>query len=114
MSFSTVIEIEYSDESIQVDLELKKDDVLHVLNSDGIHHDVYADLLQLFVEKRTELHLHPIYCFELLEKISSLFPEVNFLSRGLGEEYIFTWVSAFENGTTSFKNLAWENENPFI
>jgi hypothetical protein len=114
MSFFTVVEIEYLDESIKIDIASKKDEVLSILTNDGVHSDVLTDLQLLFEEQKSEFNLHPVYCFELIEKMSTIFPEVSFSSRGLGEEYIFTWVSLFENGITSFKNLAWENENPFL
>ena len=114
MSFSTVVEIEFYGESEGLDIESRKSNILKILEKDGIHADVYTDLVELFKEQKHHFNLHPVYCFELLEKVSNLFPESDFSSRGLGEEYIFTWVSLFENGETSFKNLAWDNENPFI
>ncbi|WP_293743448.1 hypothetical protein [uncultured Acinetobacter sp.] len=114
MSFFTELQVRYTDFD-KIDLSSQKNKILEILANDGIHEDVYDSLVNAFNNDKEEgLNVDPIYCLELIEKISALFPESNFECRGLGEEYFYTWILCIENGQVTFKNQPWESENPFI
>ena len=113
MSFYTSIEIVYLNDE-EIHLDSFKTEILTILKQDAIHFDVYSNLKNLFENNKSDFNLDAVYCYELLQKVSKLFPEVSFSSRGLGEELIFTWVCVFEDGKISFQNLAWETDNPLI
>ncbi|ENL1823008.1 hypothetical protein AB4U73_003507, partial [Acinetobacter baumannii] len=81
---------------------------------DSIHEDVYNALVDAFSNGQAGLNVDPVYCLELIEKITALFPNANFECRGLGEEYFYTWILCVENGQIIFSSKPWETENPFI
>ena len=113
MSFYTELHIRFT-QFDEIDLSTQKQNILNLLAQDAIHQDIYQDLITAFTDGKSYLNVDPIYCLELIEKISALFPESNFECRGLGEEYFYTWILCIENGQVIFKNQPWESENPFI
>lgn len=46
------------------------------------------------------------------EKIATLFPNIIFQARGIGEEFIHTWIMFIENGEIIYANKPWENNYP--
>ncbi|MDH0031877.1 MULTISPECIES: hypothetical protein [unclassified Acinetobacter] len=113
MSFSTKLQVRYTDFD-EVDLSFQKNKILEILANDGIHEDVYSDLVNAFNHGEESINIDPVYCLELIEKISTLFSGKNFECRGLGDEYFYTWILCVENGQIIFKNQPWESENPFV
>ncbi|MDC5326959.1 hypothetical protein ACT4YF_03475 [Acinetobacter baumannii] len=97
-----------------MDLSTEKQNILEILTEDSIHEDVYNALVDAFSNGQAGLNVDPVYCLELIEKITALFPNANFECRGLGEEYFYTWILCVENGQIIFSSKPWETENPFI
>lgn len=113
MSFYTELQVRYTDFDT-IDLSTEKQKILEILTEDSIHEDVYNALVDAFSDGLAHLNIDPIYCLELIEKITALFPNANFECRGLGEEYFYTWILCVENGQIIFSSKPWETENPFI
>ncbi|MFV5440876.1 hypothetical protein VXP84_14550 [Acinetobacter oleivorans] len=113
MSFYTELQVRYTDFDT-IDLSTKKQKILEILTEDSIHEDVYGDLVHAFSDGQAGLNVDPVYCLQLIEKITALFPNANFECRGLGEEYFYTWILCVENGQIIFSSKPWETENPFI
>jgi hypothetical protein len=113
MSFYTELQVRYTDFDT-IDLSTEKQNILEILTEDSIHEDVYNALVDAFSNGQAGLNVDPVYCLELIEKITSLFPNANFECRGLGEEYFYTWILCVENGQIIFSSKPWETENPFI
>ncbi|WP_335980287.1 hypothetical protein [Acinetobacter pittii] len=113
MSFYTELQVRYTDFDT-IDLSTEKQKILEILTEDSIHEDVYGDLVHAFSDGQAGLNVDPVYCLELIEKITALFPNANFECRGLGEEYFYTWILCVENGQIIFSSKPWETENPFI
>ncbi|EOE4642423.1 hypothetical protein ACKBW9_002942 [Acinetobacter baumannii] len=113
MSFYTELQIRYTDFDT-IDLSTEKQNILEILTEDSIHEDVYNALVDAFSNGQAGLNVDPVYCLELIEKITALFPNANFECRGLGEEYFYTWILCVENGQIIFSSKPWETENPFI
>ena len=113
MSFYTELQVRYTDFDT-IDLSTEKQKILEILTEDSIHEDVYGDLVEAFTNGHAGLRIDSVYCLELIEKITALFPNANFECRGLGEEYFYTWVLCVENGQIIFSSKPWETENPFI
>lgn len=113
MSFYTELQVRYTDFDT-IDLSTEKQKILEILTEDSIHEDVYGDLVDAFANEQAGLNVHPVYCLQLIEKITALFPNANFECRGLGEEYFYTWILCVENGQIIFSSKPWESENPFI
>ena len=113
MSFYTELQVRYTDFDT-IDLSTEKQKILEILTEDSIHEDVYGDLVEAFTNEQAGLNVHPVYCLQLIEKITALFPNANFECRGLGEEYFYTWILCVENGQIIFSSKPWESENPFI
>ncbi|MEJ7565028.1 hypothetical protein WKI25_09535 [Acinetobacter baumannii] len=113
MSFYTELQVRYTDFDT-IDLSTEKQNILEILTEDSIHEDVYNALVDAFSNGQAGLNVDPVYCLELIEKITALFPNANFECRGLGEEYFYTWILCVENGHIIFSSKPWETENPFI
>ncbi|MDX8157112.1 hypothetical protein SLJ62_16330 [Acinetobacter pittii] len=113
MSFYTELQVRYTDFDT-IDLSTEKQKILEILTEDSIHEDVYGDLVHAFSDGQAGLNVDPVYCLQLIEKITALFPNANFECRGLGEEYFYTWILCAENGQIIFSSKPWETENPFI
>ncbi|MFV5389629.1 hypothetical protein [Acinetobacter baumannii] len=113
MSFYTELQVRYTDFDT-IDLSTEKQNILEILTEDSIHEDVYNALVDTFSNGQAGLNVDPVYCLELIEKITALFPNANFECRGLGEEYFYTWILCVENGQIIFSSKPWETENPFI
>ncbi|MFX5708277.1 hypothetical protein ABTE34_12175 [Acinetobacter baumannii] len=113
MSFYTELQVRYTDFDT-IDLSTEKQNILEILTEDSIHEDVYNALVDAFSNGQAGLNVDPVYCLELIEKITALFPNANFECRGLGEEYFYTWILCVENGQFIFSSKPWETENPFI
>ncbi|HGQ7176433.1 TPA: hypothetical protein ACL1O8_001920 [Acinetobacter baumannii] len=113
MSFYTELQARYTDFDT-IDLSTEKQNILEILTEDSIHEDVYNALVDAFSNGQAGLNVDPVYCLELIEKITALFPNANFECRGLGEEYFYTWILCVENGQIIFSSKPWETENPFI
>ncbi|MFW6764562.1 hypothetical protein ACODTN_17390 [Acinetobacter pittii] len=113
MSFYTELQVRYTDFDT-IDLSTEKQKILEILTEDSIHEDVYGALVDAFSDGQAGLNVDPVYCLELIEKITALFPNANFECRGLGEEYFYTWILCVENGQIIFSSKPWETENPFI
>ncbi len=113
MSFYTELQVRYTDFDT-IDLSTEKQNILEILTEDSIHEDVYGDLVHAFSDGQAGLNVDPVYCLQLIEKITALFPNANFECRGLGEEYFYTWILCVENGQIIFSSKPWETENPFI
>lgn len=113
MSFYTELQVRYTDFDT-IDLSTEKQNILEILTEDSIHEDVYNALVDAFSNGQAGLNGDPVYCLELIEKITALFPNANFECRGLGEEYFYTWILCVENGQIIFSSKPWETENPFI
>ena len=113
MSFYTEPQVRYTDFDT-IDLSTEKQKILEILTEDSIHEDVYGDLVHAFSDAQAGLNVDPVYCLQLIEKITALFPNANFECRGLGEEYFYTWILCVENGQIIFSSKPWETENPFI
>lgn len=113
MSFYTELQVRYTD-CDTIDLSTEKQNILEILTEDSIHEDVYNALVDAFSNGQAGLNVDPVYCLELIEKITALFPNANFECRGLGEEYFYTWILCVENGQIIFSSKPWETENPFI
>ncbi|HCA5186691.1 hypothetical protein OHW01_13665 [Acinetobacter baumannii] len=113
MSFYTELQVRYTDFDT-IDLSTEKQNILEILTEDSIHEDVYNALVDAFSNGQAGLNVDPVYCLELIEKITTLFPNANFECRGLGEEYFYTWILCVENGQIIFSSKPWETENPFI
>ncbi|CAA0275153.1 hypothetical protein RG384_003277 [Acinetobacter baumannii] len=113
MSFYTELQVRYTDFDT-IDLSTEKQNILEILTEDSIHEDVYNALVDAFSNGQADLNVDPVYCLELIEKITALFPNANFECRGLGEEYFYTWILCVENGQIIFSSKPWETENPFI
>ncbi len=113
MSFYTELQVRYTDFDT-IDLSTEKQKILEILKEDSIHEDVYGALVDAFSDGQAGLHIDPIYCEIIIEKITALFPNANFECRGLGEEYFYTWILCVENGQIIFSSKPWETENPFI
>ncbi|MFW6526892.1 hypothetical protein [Acinetobacter baumannii] len=113
MSFYTELQVRYTDFDT-IDLSTEKQNILEILTEDSIHEDVYNALVDAFSNDQAGLNVDPVYCLELIEKITALFPNANFECRGLGEEYFYTWILCVENGQIIFSSKPWETENPFI
>ncbi|HAV5577917.1 TPA: hypothetical protein JI117_14290 [Acinetobacter baumannii] len=113
MSFYTELQVRYTDFDT-IDLSTEKQNILEILTEDSIHEDVYNALVDAFSNGQAGLNVDPVYCLELIEKITALFPNANFECRGLGEEYFYKWILCVENGQIIFSSKPWETENPFI
>ena len=113
MSFYTELQVRYTDFDT-IDLSTEKQNILEILSEDSIYEDVYNALVDAFSNGQAGLNVDPVYCLELIEKITALFPNANFECRGLGEEYFYTWILCVENGQIIFSSKPWETENPFI
>ncbi|PPC03149.1 hypothetical protein SOI76_18060 [Acinetobacter pittii] len=113
MSFYTELQVRYTDFDT-IDLSTEKQEILEILKEDSIHEDVYGNLVDAFSDGQAGLNVDPVYCLQLIEKITALFPNANFECRGLGEEYFYTWILCVENGQIIFSSKPWETENPFI
>lgn len=113
MSFYTELQVRYTDFDT-IDLSTEKQKILEILTEDSIHEDVYGDLVHAFSDGQAGLNVDPVYCLQLIEKITALFPNANFECRGLGEEYFYTWILCVENGQIIFSSKPWETENPFM
>ncbi|HEN9588252.1 hypothetical protein [Acinetobacter baumannii] len=113
MSFYTELQVRYTDFDT-IDLSTEKQNILEILTEDSIHEGVYNALVDAFSNGQAGLNVDPVYCLELIEKITALFPNANFECRGLGEEYFYTWILCVENGQIIFSSKPWETENPFI
>ena len=113
MSFYTELQVRYTDFDT-IDFSTEKQKILEILTEDSIHEDVYGDLVHAFSDGQAGLNVDPVYCLQLIEKITALFPNANFECRGLGEEYFYTWILCVENGQIIFSSKPWETENPFI
>ncbi len=113
MSFYTELQVRYTDFDT-IDLSTEKQNILEILTEDSTHEDVYNALVDAFSNGQAGLNVDPVYCLELIEKITALFPNANFECRGLGEEYFYTWILCVENGQIIFSSKPWETENPFI
>lgn len=113
MSFYTELQFRYTDFDT-IDLSTEKQKILEILTEDSIHEDVYGALVDAFSDGQASLNVDPVYCLQLIEKITPLFPNANFECRGLGEEYFYTWILCVENGQIIFSSKPWETENPFI
>ncbi|WP_284088608.1 hypothetical protein [Acinetobacter pittii] len=109
----TELQVRYTDFDT-IDLSTEKQKILEILTEDSIHEDVYGDLVHAFSDGQAGLNVDPVYCLQLIEKITALFPNANFECRGLGEEYFYTWILCVENGQIIFSSKPWETENPFI
>lgn len=83
MSFYTELQVRYTDFDT-IDLSTEKQNILEILTEDSIHEDVYNALVDAFSNGQAGLNVDPVYCLELIEKITALFPNANFECRGLG------------------------------
>jgi hypothetical protein len=92
------------------DLEPLKQDILRQLNRDGIHHDVYEDLMAAFRDGRGHFRVHAAYLVDLLDKIAPMIPAVSFHARGLGEDFRHTWVAEYKEGKRIYSQGPWDYE----
>ncbi|MFW1953510.1 hypothetical protein [Acinetobacter beijerinckii] len=113
MSFYTELHIRFT-QFDEIDLSTQKQNILNLLAQDAIHQDIYQDLITAFTDGKSYLNVDPIYCFQLTKQIISLFPNANIECRGLGEEFLYTWILCVEDGSIIFSNQPWENENPYV
>jgi len=101
MSFYTELQVRYTDFDT-IDLSTEKQKILEILTEDSIHEDVYDALVDAFTNGHAGLRIDSVYCLELIEKITALFPNANFECRGLGEEYFYTWILCVVKMARSF------------
>lgn len=113
MSFYTELQIRYT-QFDEIDLSTQKQNIFRMLAQNAIHEDTYHDLIKAFTDGKSSINVDPIYCFQLVEYIISLFPNANIECRGLGEEFLYTWVLCVEDGNIIFSSKPWESENPYL
>jgi hypothetical protein len=85
-----------------------KDKILAQLDRDGIHHDVYQDVLDAFTNSRGHFRVHPAYLLSLMDALAPMFPDIPFDARGLGEEFRCTWVAEYRDGRRVFTEGPWD------
>lgn len=112
MSFYTELHITNNNFE-EIDISEHKQKILEILKEDAIYEDVYLDLLNAFSEGKADFAVHSLYLFELLVKIVPLLPQASFESRGLGEEFFYTWILCVEDGKIIYRNEPWNTPNPF-
>ncbi|MEG0483075.1 MAG: hypothetical protein RR569_08185 [Acinetobacter sp.] len=112
MSFYTELHI-HNNEFEDIDISIHKQKILEILKEDGIYEELFEDLVKAFHEGKADFAVHSLYLFELLVKIVPLLPQASFESRGLGEEFFFTWILCVEEGQIIYRNEPWNTPNPF-
>ncbi len=107
MSYHTILQIEnIGDEPIDID-ELG-DQILTMLDRDGIHHDLLSDLQDAFETGEGVCSVHSGYLLELLGDVAAIAPQANFSVRCLGEEFRHTWIREFSEGMAVFVAGPWD------
>lgn len=106
MSFFSTLQIQYSDDPIDIDSQSEK--ILKILKEDGIHSDVFVDLKAAFENTAGDLSIGSIYLLGLIESVAQMFPNSPFHARCLGEEFRYTWIREFENGSPVFSAGPWD------
>ena len=92
------------------DLVALKSKILAQLDRDGIHHDVYKDITELFATGHAYFRLHPLYLLQLMDALSEMFPSVSVDARALGEAFRETWVAEYREGKRTFTQGPWGYE----
>ena len=82
--------------------------ILEQLDRDRIHHDVYEDILDAFTKGRGHFRVHSAYLLNLVDALASMFPNLPFDARGLGEEFRHTWVAEYRDGVRVFTQGPWD------
>jgi len=100
MSFATFLEIQYVENSINIDAI--SEDVEKLLTDNGIHKDVVSDLRAAFEGQETMFNVSASFLAFLIERIAALQPSTSFHARGRGEELRDVWVREFEGGEVIF------------
>ena len=108
MSFYTALEIAYTGDWEPPDIDTVSEKILHLLDSDGIHHDVLQNIRVAFDTGKADFFVHAAYLAQLIQSISEFFPNCSFEARGLGEEFRNTWVRSFEDGKLIFEVGPWD------
>jgi len=107
MSFDSDLEIFFVDDEVP-DLGALRGKILAQLDRDGIHHDVYKDIVEAFAKGRGHFRVHPAYLLHLMDALAPLFPNAPFDARGLGEEFRGTWVAEYREGRRIFTQGPWD------
>lgn len=108
MSFYTALEIVCTGDADLPDMNAVSGDILKVLDTDGIHHDVLQGVRQAFETGQADLFVHAAYLVQLMESVAKLLPTYSFEARGLGEEFRHTWIRSFEEGKLTFEAGPWD------
>jgi hypothetical protein len=106
MSFDSDLEVSFVDGDVPNFASLKGK-ILEQLDRDGIHHDVYDDIVKTFSTRRGHFRVHSAYLLQLTDALAPMFPEVSFDARGLGEEFRHTWVAEYRYGRRVFTRGPW-------
>src|SRR5689334_3850834 len=109
MSFDSNFEVQFIDGDAP-DLASLKAKIMAQLDRDGIHHDVYKNLVELFATGRSYFRVHPLYLMQLMDALSQMIPDVSFDARALGEAFRETWVAEYREGKRVFTQGPWDYE----
>lgn len=109
MSWETALQISYLEdcEALEID-DVLGDQILELLDNEGIHHDVLDDFDQAFDSGVASFNVHAASLALLVESIAALCPQLSFEARGLGEEFRDTWIREFRLGELVFEAGPWE------
>jgi hypothetical protein len=107
MSFDSDLEISAIEGEVP-DLAALRGKILEQLDRDGIHHDVYEDIVETFSKRRGHFRVHSAYLLQLMDVLAPMFSDFHFDARGLGEEFRHTWVAEYRDGRRVFTQGPWD------
>jgi len=105
MSELSILEIQYADESIDVDEHAER--IYAILKECGYGREALNDLRDAFTDGEAELGGRAETLLYITEEIAKLVPDIKFSARGTGEEFRDTWVREFEDGMAMFAAGPW-------
>jgi len=110
MSAQAILHIQFIGDNDVPDISSKSEEIIKILFEEGIHKDVLQDLIGAFSNNEAVFNVHSAYLLSLIENIAKLFPSAWFEARGLGEEFRYTWVAEFKEGSSVFIQGPWGYE----
>jgi hypothetical protein len=88
-------------------LESVRDEVLAILEKDGISSDALVDLLSAFEHHEGRFNLVGAYVAQFLKEVAPLIPGAWIEARISGEEFRDTVILQFEDGEVTFESGPW-------
>lgn len=108
MSFYATLEIVESGAGEPITIETLSEQILAILNDDGIHLDVWSDIKTAFETGKADFTVNAAYLRSLIQSIALHLPKAAFEVRACGEEIRDTWIGFFEYTHWVFDEGPWD------